>query len=198
MGIRRTDQHGAENSSVRPHRGPVDHRAKPSLRRWVCFGNQRSLQVLHELNSALVEARAGRCDHAPSAGAGADGGSRGGLDAYRLDIGRNGRAGRTRKPRMDPLDPTSAARSALCRIRSPPRQGRLCSRGMAYASFLLPPWSRTGYPRDRACRPRSCLISPLLGPDVLTPRAYQLLLKRSRPDDLHPFGFVHGQHFGGL
>src|ERR671923_1997271 len=30
--FRRTDQHGAENSSVRPHRGPVDHRAKRMLR----------------------------------------------------------------------------------------------------------------------------------------------------------------------
>jgi ketosteroid isomerase-like protein len=27
VGIRRTDQHGAEKSSVRPHRGPVDHHA---------------------------------------------------------------------------------------------------------------------------------------------------------------------------
>src|SRR5437879_2543624 len=32
VGIRRTDQHGAENSSVTPHRGPVDHRAKRMLR----------------------------------------------------------------------------------------------------------------------------------------------------------------------
>src|SRR4051794_17672881 len=30
--FRRTDQHGAENLSVRPHRGPVDHRAKRMLR----------------------------------------------------------------------------------------------------------------------------------------------------------------------
>src|SRR4051812_24204711 len=30
--MRRTDQDGAEISSVRPHRGPVDHRAKRMLR----------------------------------------------------------------------------------------------------------------------------------------------------------------------
>src|SRR5215471_15568221 len=32
VGIRRTDQHGAEKSSVGPHRGPVDHHAKRLLR----------------------------------------------------------------------------------------------------------------------------------------------------------------------
>src|SRR5262245_51770229 len=32
VGIRRTDQHGTEKSSVRPHRGTVDHHAKPMLR----------------------------------------------------------------------------------------------------------------------------------------------------------------------
>src|SRR6478735_5136095 len=31
MWIRRTDQHGAQKSSVRPHRGPVDHHAKRML-----------------------------------------------------------------------------------------------------------------------------------------------------------------------
>jgi dihydrofolate reductase len=30
--MRRTDQHGGEESSVRPHRGPVDHDAKRVLR----------------------------------------------------------------------------------------------------------------------------------------------------------------------
>jgi hypothetical protein len=32
VGIRCTDQHGAEELSVRPHRGPVDHHAKRMLR----------------------------------------------------------------------------------------------------------------------------------------------------------------------
>ena len=53
--FRRTDQHGAENSSVRPHRGPVDHRAKRMLR--TCARSGQALIGALDLGGRAMPAR---------------------------------------------------------------------------------------------------------------------------------------------